>query len=916
MGVSSSSLLDESRSNYIKGRTEAELKNFSPHYRRQYSVAFFSQLQEEVEQHRTGHTQLLKQREAPDDAKILYEGSVLHFDDSKKWKERFVVVRASYSLECHDSNETFLKGAPPRLRLLPAGGSVLMSEEQYMAAVDKAFPDPNGVREDSAQPLVVMPAEFPVYLHLPYHRDAYFCFRQEEPRAHFTSILTDCIRHQNHDALKKATCDVQAFLKAIQSYRQEKGHYESWDMLIGSEVQVLANLVMEELLPSLQTELLPRLKGKKAERKRVWFATVEAAYALVQDQLQEGLAALKEECRASARQQEGLIRSDMDQIISSRAFLEGKLQAAVSEPALKFCVEHVQPYLTSILEELMGPVSAGFQDVRALCEGRMDGLCRDLQENSDPERLRQALEQLQQTRVQDCYHRVDVLREQLHELRNRFKFSNADRLVQTTQIDMQRLMDNAVYTFELLLQTALKDNTKPGTAIEKAKHRVLKQYDYDSSTVRKKIFQEALVDITLPAIKRNLAPSCKLELQKFEQYIFADYTNFIQVENVYEDILLNILSTEVSKVVKEAANLKKHNLFVDSTDLYSVSQASLSDSRTPPRSAPSSPAKVPPIPAQERTPLLQGNGLVESQVQQDTPTAGTDASDTAPQSSKAPSPGDTGTVAADDPAECSLVASRLSDAPPVVAVVTDGAPAAVAPLDGQQATDRAVYLNPATEEQERGIIPPDCPTEGEERGEVCLASPVMVKESGSVQLDCPPEVKGSGTVHIDSPAEVEDSDKVPLDSAMDGKDSSVVHNNSSTAEVKGSGVDFEEDVKEGGIASPCTTHPKIAEEAGPSSLCPDPPVTADSTTSDTANKVEESPVFQGAAESPVGGTTGQRSELSCGGSPSGQDCTTEVTECRGEEPPALDSVREIRDLVVEIIEVEDLVQGSPESDTA
>ena len=54
--------------------------------------------------------------------------------------------------------------------------------------------------------------------------------------------------------------------------------------------------------------------------------TVEAAYGLVQDQLREGLVALREECSASAKQQEALIRSDMDQIISSRAFLEGKLQ--------------------------------------------------------------------------------------------------------------------------------------------------------------------------------------------------------------------------------------------------------------------------------------------------------------------------------------------------------------------------------------------------------------------------------------------------------------------------------------------------------------------------------------------------------------------------------------------------------------
>ncbi|CDQ91480.1 unnamed protein product, partial [Oncorhynchus mykiss] len=120
----------------------------------------------------------------------------------------------------------------------------------------------------------------------------------------------------------------------------------------------------------------------------------------------------------------------------------------------------------------------------------------------------------------------------------------------------------------------------------------LQQYDHDSSTVRKRIFQEALVDITLPAIRRNLAPAHKPDLQKLDQYIFADYTNFIKVENVYEDILLNILTIEVDKVVKEAASLRKNNLMVDSTDLQSASQSSLTDSRTPPLSAPASPAKM------------------------------------------------------------------------------------------------------------------------------------------------------------------------------------------------------------------------------------------------------------------------------------------------------------------------------------
>lgn len=45
-------------------------------------------------------------------------------------------------------------------------------------------------------------------------------------------------------------------------------------------------------------------------------------------------------------------------------------------------------------------------------------------------------------------------------------------------------------------------------------------------------------------------------------------------------------------MVKEAASLKKNNLFGDSTDLHCVSQSSLTDSRTPPLSAPSSPPVV------------------------------------------------------------------------------------------------------------------------------------------------------------------------------------------------------------------------------------------------------------------------------------------------------------------------------------
>uniref|UniRef100_A0AAX7SM62 Niban 1/2/3 domain-containing protein n=1 Tax=Astatotilapia calliptera TaxID=8154 RepID=A0AAX7SM62_ASTCA len=544
MGGSASSLLDENKSKYIKGQAEAVLEEFSPYYRKQFSVAQFSQVEDDVEQHKQKITQLLKQRAAPEEGEVLYEESVFYFDDTRKWRERYVVVRANYCLECHESVETFVKGAPPCHKLLPTGGKVLTAEEAYMAVVDKCFPD-ESAKEDFAPPMAGMPGQFPVYLRLPYRRDSYFCFKQQATQATFISILSDCIRHQNQDFLKKKTCEVQAFLKAIQLYRQDKGKYEAWDMLIGSDARVMANMVMEQLLPSLEKDMLPGLKAKKTERKRVWFAMVEAVYILVQEDMFEGLSALKEECRVSVRQQEVLIHSDMDQILNSRRQLEEKIRAKVSEPAEKLCSDSVQPYLGSVLEELMEPISAGFQEGRRLSENTMDQVYQDIKQGCGNEQLKQV----------------------------GWNFTCL-------------LIENAAFTFEQLLYKAIQDNPdNTSSATEKVKHIVLKKYDYDSSTVRKRIFQEALVSITLPFIKKSLVSTCKPELQGLEQIIYSDHSSFVHVDNVYENILLQILDKEVTKVVKEAANLKKYNLFTDKRDL--TSQSSLSSL---PASIPGSPA--------------------------------------------------------------------------------------------------------------------------------------------------------------------------------------------------------------------------------------------------------------------------------------------------------------------------------------
>ncbi|KAK5603990.1 hypothetical protein CRENBAI_024894 [Crenichthys baileyi] len=585
------------------GQAEAELKEFSPYYRKQFSVARFAQVEDELEQTKQKITQLLKQKEAPEEGIVLYEEGVCYFDEARKWKERYVVVRANYCLECHESLKSYVKGAPPLHKLLPTGGTIQTTEETYMEMVDKCYPEDSSGKEEFAPPLSGMPGQFPVYLRLPYRRDWYFCFKQQAKQANFLSILSDCIRHQNQDFLKKKTCEVQAFLKAVQLYRQDRGNYEEWDMLIGSDVRVMANLVMEKLLPSLGKDLLPRLKAKKTERKIVWFTTMEAVYFLVQEHLLAGLSDLKEECRTSVRQQEVLMHSDMDQILNTRRQLEEKIRATVSEPAQRLCSESVQPYLGSVLEELMEPISSGFMDGRQLIETKMDEVCQSVLQGADNKMLKKALSEMERPNLQSCYVKISSLQDKLKHLQERFGFCTITAVSHGAQIDLQQLIQNAAYTFELMLVKALEDNPETaGAVVDKAKHRVLKQYDYDSSTVRKRIFQDALVSITLPFIKKNLADSCKTELQGLEHTIYQEYSNLIHVENVYENILLQTLDEEVSKVVKEAASLKKHNLFKES------SRSSISSVSTPNSpalvlaSSIKSTSQAPPSP-------LAGNGL-------------------------------------------------------------------------------------------------------------------------------------------------------------------------------------------------------------------------------------------------------------------------------------------------------------------
>ncbi|XP_074506252.1 protein Niban 1-like [Sebastes fasciatus] len=590
MGASSSGLLDEAKISNIKGLVDSTFQSFSVFYRQQYSAAYIGHLHQEVEPKKEGRGLLLTRgpQYAPQEA--LYQGSVKFScwdEQGKKCKEKYAVLRRDYKVEIHENAETFSRGAAAKLVLQPAGGSVFTTEEESRAHLEQTCAGIlNGVKEDTSS-VVSSPDVIAVYLHQPYMGHTCFLFQQEEERDQFLSALKTCIRHGNLDPWCDSSYESQAYVRALRLYRQDKGCYESWEMLLGTEEQVLASQVMEDVLLWLQSQLQSRVKGKKTERIRLWLATVQATYTLVLEQLTASLEALREECRQTASANQALIRSNLDQIMSSHRFLEEKVRGCICEEAEKVCSESVAPYTSSILEALTENIGAGIQGMQLTLHTKMDSAFTHTQ--GETEETKKALSPLRSISLDPSYRQVENLTEKLEALKQRFGLSSTQRLVHSAQLEMEKLLDSAVYTLELFLQSSARlQPSQIPVKMERAKERVLKQLDYDSRVVQRRLYQEALLEITLPALTSKMDNKLKSELQQFEQYIFSDYSSFILVQNVYDDVLRNILRKEIETVVQDAASKKSNSLLLDTSDL-AISQYSLLGP-TPPRSAPDSPA--------------------------------------------------------------------------------------------------------------------------------------------------------------------------------------------------------------------------------------------------------------------------------------------------------------------------------------
>ncbi|XP_010213902.1 PREDICTED: niban-like protein 1 [Tinamus guttatus] len=554
-------------------KTGQVLEEFCRCYREQYGVALFNSVRYEIEgaadlPTQSGSTQwgsgsslssgsrshsVVPSPQVPLEDHVIYSGNLFQYiEENKKWRNRFCVVPHNYGLVLYENKLAYERVLQPRVLVNSAGYKILTSLDQYLELVNGSLP---GTTPKSGNtPILKCPTQFPLILWHPYARHYYFCVMTGKEQDKWRAVFQDCVRHCNNGIPEDSKVEAPAFTDAVRMYRQSKEQYGTWDMLCGNETQILSNLVMEELVPELKSTIGPRLKGKTQERQRTWIQISDAVYRMVYDQTKTQYDAVLTKCELERPQMESTIRTDMDQIITSKEHLASKIRAFVL-PKAEICVRnHVQPYISSILEALMTPTSQGFAEVREVFFKEVTDMNMNIVNEGGLEKLVEYMEKLSQlafhpVKMQSCYEKMDQLK--LEGLQQRFDVSSTSVFKQRAQILMRQQMDDAVHTFETLLHQELgklqgKDDLCK--SIQRILERVLKKYDYDSSTVRKKPPRQ--------------------ELAKFQELIFEDFASFILVENTYEEVVLQSVMKDIMQAVKEAAVQRKHNLYRDSMVMH------------------------------------------------------------------------------------------------------------------------------------------------------------------------------------------------------------------------------------------------------------------------------------------------------------------------------------------------------------
>lgn len=603
MGLNFSAQLDSRMRDYLRGKADEVLDDMRPHCRRCCAAAFLNQVCSELEMQASHAVQLLHNKESGSTDQVISSGYIMQYVEHKrKWKEKYFVMKASYLLECFETKEAAQRGAGADSEIRLSGCILLNEVSAYREMLRQSWPALNGVADSHLEEQhMSFPTRHQLFLWHAYRPHLLLSFRTEDDSHTWAMLLADGVRRLNTVLFGRDSFEARVFLEAVRGYREQNGHYGICDLYLGSEIEILSNLVMEDLCPALESQLIPHVRGPESKRKQTWLRMLGAMFGVVEGRVSERFQALVQDNEEQRQRLERAVRPDLSQILTSKKQLGHKLQASVGERVRDFCRAQVEPQLGSVRDAVAASVRDLLAETRTLFSQDVGEVISAVKSGGDNCSLPEVSSRLLEfphhsAQLHLCYRKTNKLEEHLDKVAPHFTFDGVHFLVQRAENMVQQLMEDAVYTFQHMLasmQPAMGLPAETNQLLDNTRVLVLKKFDSDSNAAGRQFVRDTLLELVLPFVLKNLDPVCKPELPAYEADVPVDDEGVIQIENIYKELVLHVVSEEINKAMKVSSTGPEFSLYNESVDSpregetqHSIAQHSNSTRATSPTDSP------------------------------------------------------------------------------------------------------------------------------------------------------------------------------------------------------------------------------------------------------------------------------------------------------------------------------------------
>ncbi|XP_048198502.1 protein Niban 3 [Perognathus longimembris pacificus] len=544
MGVRASSPLDKQQQQHVRERMDALLRTFLPHYRSQLAAAVLRRLSEERDPGRPAGAQLLRSQKLP---RVREHRGALAWLRGRppRWQPVFCVLRGDGRLEWFGQQEDFENGGRPLGSVALTGFSLETSRRDVQLCVQPA--DDNAQERPTALPEV--PARFPLSLWHPFRQPLCFSASSAELQRAWRLALQSAVRLRDTVLQRSQDPAARAFLDAVRLYRQHLGHFGEDDVTLGSDAEVLTAVLMRELLPDLQAQTLPGLRGA------AWTELLDTVYTAVLAEASSGLRAFQPEKNELLASLERTVRADLDQTLRLRARAAGRIRADVQGALESRLCRTLDTQLPRMARALLGAAGAALDAARSLLTRAVDRLTRRLRGRPSGARLRREVYAFgvmpwDPELMQMCYQEAERCQEHLAELATPFGFQATRSLVFGVQDLAQQLLADALATFLQLADQYLTSALDPDQAVgqlERVRGLVLKRLSWDSEQARWKCSQGWLLAVLLPFTLSQLGPGQAELLEALGAAVEGD-----MAAGVYEDVVQEVLLQRINEELRKA----------------------------------------------------------------------------------------------------------------------------------------------------------------------------------------------------------------------------------------------------------------------------------------------------------------------------------------------------------------------------